>query len=128
MKNCRGVAKSWQKYIDQNNFSWTEIVKIPKILPRGDTYQHLAAKTGHYEMFEKMIEDEVIKNPKDACSKTPFHIACQFGQSTIASMIIQKSTKLNFDLNAKARFGITAFHLACTLWSSKGSENLSSKF
>ena len=36
--NCREVSKSWQKYIDDKNFPWIQIINVPKILKEGYTY------------------------------------------------------------------------------------------
>ena len=45
---------------------------------------------------------------------TIFQQACSNGDLYFAEILIQKSRKLNIDLNAKDKcFGRTAFHLAC---------------
>ena len=44
---------------------------------------------------------------------TPFHSACGGGHLKIAEILMQKSAKLNIDLNAKGHIGLTAFQLAC---------------
>ena len=43
--------------------SWIRILNIPKILQNGDTYLHLAAKTGQSKMFEMIFANETVKNP-----------------------------------------------------------------
>ena len=113
LTNGREVSKSWQEYIDNKNMSWIRILNIPKILQNGDTYLHLAAKTGQLEMFEIIFASETVKNPRCNEGKTPFHLACQFGHFKIAEIIVQKSAEFNLDLNSKDDDGTTAFHWAC---------------
>ena len=44
---------------------------------------------------------------------TAFHFACKDGRSEIVEMILQRSTDLKIDLNAKDLDDYTAFHRAC---------------
>ena len=55
---CREVARSWQKIIDGRNYPWLRIVNIPTILQSGNTYLHLAAKTGQIQAFETVFNKE----------------------------------------------------------------------
>ena len=69
LTNCREVANSWQKFIDERNMSWIRIVDLPRTLlsdrymhghyvhgneyrTHDNTYLHLAAKTGQRVIFE----------------------------------------------------------------------------
>ena len=99
--------------MDDKNMSWVRIINIPRILQNGDSYLHLAAKTGQTEMFEMISAQETVKNPRGNEGKTPFHLACQFGHFKIAKIVMQKSAAFNLDLNSKDDNGMTAFHLAC---------------
>ena len=40
-------------------------------------------------------------------------MACDYGHSKLAEILVQKSAELNFTLDAKDNLGRTAFHLAC---------------
>ena len=63
LSNCREVSKWWSKCIDDENQTWIHIVKIPEILYNGNTYLHLVARTGQWEVYKKIIKKEEIKNP-----------------------------------------------------------------
>ena len=43
---------------------------------------------------------------------TAFHLACYKGHSKIVALLIQKSTELNINLDARDNDGYTPFHLA----------------
>ena len=60
LKNCREVSKSWQKNIEKINLTWLQTIEIPSLLQKGNTYLHLAARTGHYEIFENEVFDNEI--------------------------------------------------------------------
>ena len=113
LSNCREVAKQWQKCIDRKASSWIRIVKIPKIPKNGDTYLHVAAKTGQAEIFNLILENEDIKESNDNGTVTPFQLACERGHFIIIKMYIEKfdPTKMNF--NKKDINGLTGFLLAC---------------
>ena len=64
LKSCREVSKSWQDWIDNRNFSWITIVRIPKILLFGETYLHLAVKNEQSHTFGIILEDEVVDAAK----------------------------------------------------------------
>ena len=119
IKNCKQVSKSWHKNIDNYKLSWTRIVNVPEIMQNGDSYLHLAAQRGQFEMFEKVFNEEEIKDPKNNMGETPFHIACQNDNLKIVELIVQKSVECSVDLNAKDIYGWTPFHMACNEGHSK---------
>ena len=43
----------------------------------------MAAQTGQSELFEAMLSEEKDKNPRSTNGQTPFHTACEFGQTQI---------------------------------------------
>ena len=117
LKNFREVAKSPQKFIDAKNLSWIRICNIPTTLHHGESYLHLAAKSGQLNIIENILENEQFNkevNAKDLrCGWTAFHLACKHGHSKIVNTFVEKSTGLKIDLNAKDEDGWTAFHWAC---------------
>ena len=102
LANCREVAKSWQKSIDNRNLSWRQIIHIPKIWEANvnTTYLHLAAAIGQSEPFEKVLKKEEIKNPKNTSGFTPFYVACWFGHVKIAEILLKEPAD-SIDLDAK---------------------------
>ena len=90
---------------DDMNLSWIQAVNIPKTLQNGDTYLHVAAKHGKYEIFEMILDSEEVKNPKNDVVElnlhnkiggtTPFHLVCQYGHLRIVKMLLQRSHELN---------------------------------
>ena len=67
LTKCREVSKLWKDFIDERNYPWIRIVKIPTIQTgSGNTFLHLSAKTGQIEMFETLFSDlELVKNRKN---------------------------------------------------------------
>ena len=61
LSNCREVAKSWQNCIDRRNLVWIRIVNVPKILQNGDTYLHIAAKTGQVKVYNSILTCDFFK-------------------------------------------------------------------
>ena len=112
LAKSREVKKLWQKFIDERNYPWLRIVKIPRILQGGYTYMHRAAQYGQTDMFEIILNQEDNKNPK-YWFETPFLIACRKGHMNIALMILKKSDELKIEVNTKNNYGFTAFHIAC---------------
>ena len=92
--NCKRVSKSWKNCIDRRNLVWIQVVSIPKILKNGDTYLHIAAKTGQTEMFFSILEDQEMKNPKNADGLTPFHVVCKEGHLKIAERLVRNFSEL----------------------------------
>ena len=72
-------------------------------------------KSKKIEMFlDKYAELKVELNATVGKGKdTIFILACYFGLSKIANILITKSANLKIDLNARNRYGQTAFHYAC---------------
>ena len=114
LAKSRQVEKLWQKFIDERNYPWLRIIKIPTILQDGYTYMHLAAQYGQTDMFEIILNQEDNKNPKSKYGfETPFLIACRKGHMNIALIILEKSDELKIELNTQDNYGSTAFHTAC---------------
>ena len=63
LTKCREVSKLWKDFIDERNYPWIRIVKIPTIQTgSGNTFLHLSAKTGQIEMFETLFSElELVK-------------------------------------------------------------------
>ena len=61
---CREVTTSWQNIIDGRNYPWLRIMNIPTILKKGNSYLHLAARTGQIEVCKEAIIKEEDKNIK----------------------------------------------------------------
>ena len=60
------------------------------ILIDGNTYLHLAAKTGQTEMFETILNTESDKNPRNDYCTTPFHLICSNGNFKFAELLLRK--------------------------------------
>ena len=113
LSNCREVAKQWQKCIDKKASSWIRIVKIPKIPKNGDTYLHVAAKTGQAKFFNLILENEDIIDSNNNENVTPFQLACERGHSNIIKVLIEKFDPIKMNFNKKDNHGQTGFHVAC---------------
>ena len=97
---CREVTKSWQNVIDGRNYPWLRIVNIPTILKKGNTYLHLAAKTGQIKACKEALIEEKDKNIRNECDETSFHLACKNGQIQIVHLLLKK-TDLELEVNVK---------------------------
>ena len=75
------------KFIREDFFA--SMKKIP-ILIDGNTYLHLAAKTGQTEMFETILNTESDKNPRNDYCTTPFHLICSNGNIIFAELLLRK--------------------------------------
>ena len=115
---CRLVGLSIKDLIDDKNYPWKRIVQ-QKILKYGNSLLHVAVERGQSEIFQKMVNEETEKNPKNRWNETPFHFACKLGNFNIAEVTVKNSTKLNIDLNVKDCSGFTGFHLACNYGQTK---------
>ena len=67
--------------------TWVQIVDIPKTLS-GKKYLHLAAETGQSMIFKTMFESEEDKDPRTAGGQTLFHLACFYGHTDIAEILL----------------------------------------
>ena len=100
--------------------------KIP-ILIDGNTYLHLAAKTGQTEMFETILNTESDKNPRNDYCTTPFHLICSNGNIKFAELLLRNlmpptnTTSDIYDLvmiihdnnlNLKSKFSDTGYSLS----------------
>ena len=72
------------------------------------TTLHIAARKGHYQICELILQHVAIKNPKDEFWITPLHKAAENGHNAICQLLI-KHIK---DKNPMSKFGRTPFHLA----------------
>ena len=66
--------------------------------------------------WQECIDDTNVfwnKFVKNKDYNKSFQSSCKNGHSNIAKMLLQKSAKIEIELNAKDRYGLTAFHLAC---------------
>ena len=93
--NSRVVAISWREFVDDREYPLKRFMKVISELNE-------ECRNGH----------------------TPFHLACEKGQTGVAEIIIRSSAKVNIDLNPKDNFGETAFHMACSFGPSKTAELL----
>ena len=110
----RKVGRMWQKFIDQTKFyPWIHIVKIPTILKDGNTYLHVAAKTGQAKFFNLILENEDIIDSNNNENVTPFQLACERGHSNIIKVLIEKFDPIKMNFNKKDNHGQTGFHVAC---------------
>ena len=73
--------------------------RVLKILINQDTYLHTSAKSGQSFVFEKLIIEEEIKNPKNNKGQTLFHIICERGHIRLAEILLQNH--IEFDANEK---------------------------
>ena len=101
IRNCRQAAKLWKNFIDDKKLSWIHMVNIPYILENGETYLHMAAQRGQFEVFKMIIEGEEVINTKNKRGITPIHYACAIGHFKIVNTFIQKLLELNIKLNEK---------------------------
>ena len=95
INNCREVAKSWKKCIDNKNHTLFRINNIPSIPQNGNTFLHIAAKTGLAEVFENILE-EISKNKnidtyRNNYWETTLSIACQYGHSKIIELLLKRA-------------------------------------
>ena len=91
LKKCREVSKSWKKSIERINLTWIQTINIPSILQNGNTYLHVAARTGRYEIFEMIFENDEAENVKNNSFETPFSLACRNGCWKIADFLVETS-------------------------------------
>ena len=114
-----GWKNTAQKYGVQATFEDLEKVKESlKNLARGkgkccSVPVHVAAFNGDNKLVEFIIRTSYDMNTKDGSGRTAWHLACEYGRTETAQLIIQNSKDFGIDLNAKDESGYTAWHLAC---------------
>ena len=115
LAKSREVKQVWQTFIDQRDYSWLRIVNIPYVLPKGNTFCHLAAEHGQIDVFEMLLNEDNNTDPENIFGETPFVFACSKGRMNIVAMLLKKSGRLKIDLNQRTKDndGVTGFHLAC---------------
>ena len=63
---------------------------------------HEAANSGQLDLFRTILENDSIKNPRNASNgMIPFHFACLKGHINIAEFLIRNHNELNIDLNTR---------------------------
>jgi len=72
-----------------------------------------AARNGYVKLMEFILKTSFDMNTKDSWGCTAWHLACIYGKTETAKLIIQNSKIFGIDLNAKNDDGDTAFHWAC---------------
>ena len=73
---------------------------------------HLAAENGNVKIMEFFLSTSYDMNSQDHCHRTVFHLAC--ANEACAQLLIEVSTKLGIDLNARDKYGRISSHHACT--------------
>jgi len=100
LENLQKVKDSLQNLLRENG----ECCKYPV---------REAAKIGAVKLMEFMLRTSFDMNAKDDFGSTALHLACIYGQTETAQLIIKSSKEFGIDLNAKDDFGKTALHEAC---------------
>jgi ankyrin repeat protein len=123
LAKSREVQRCWQKFIDERDYPWLRIVNIPNVLPKGNTFCHLAAKHGQIDVFEMLLNEDNNIDQKNDWDETPFIVACSKGRMNIVAMLLKKSDGLKINLDQRTNYndcatrthqsGVTGFHLAC---------------
>ena len=101
----RKVTRTWQKFIDEENYPWLRIVKIPTILRR-NTYLYLAADYGQIDMCEMISKSEGDEKLFHNNVPYPYLIACHNGHVKIAEMLLMKLHELKIYFCRKANDSI----------------------
>jgi len=113
LSNCRLVNKALLEFINQRNYVWIRIVNIPTVLKNGNSYLHVAAKSGQTQMFEIIANERANKNPKNHWRITPLHLICEFGHLKLAKLLVENYVSWNIDFNSRNDREKTSLYLAC---------------
>ena len=99
LAKSREVTRTWQKFIDKENYPWLRIVKIPRILRDSTyTYLYLAASCGQIDTCEMILKIEGDENLFHNKGPSPFLVACHNGRVRVAEMFLKKLNKLKIIL------------------------------
>ena len=107
--NIHGAKSSIEDLQEIKNF----FVKL--LAKNGKCYKypvHLAAENGNVKIMEFFLSTSYDMNSQDHCHRTVFHLAC--ANEACAQLLIEVSTKLGIDLNARDKYGRISSHHACT--------------
>jgi len=74
---------------------------------------HEAAKIGAVKLMEFILRTSFDMNAKYHFGRTAWHLACYYGQTETAQLLIQSSKDFGIDLNAKDDSEWTAWHWVC---------------
>ena len=120
LSKSRVVARTWKEFIDEGNYPWLRIVKIPTILENKNKqpktnkiyeYLYLAADYGQIDMCEMILQtegDENLFHNSVLGDRVPYPylIACHNGHLKIAEMLLKKLHELKIDLCRKSNNSI----------------------
>ena len=126
----REVARSWQEFIDMQQYPWLRIVNIPTILnlvnpyEMTNSYMHLASKKGQIEMFKVILDSETDNNLETVDCSNSLQLACHYSCVKVVKILLTKFDDLKVDFRTRRTKanGNTAFHSACIGGSSEISE------
>ena len=60
---------------------------------------HIAAITGHFSLYENLVDMVEDKNPLDNQGFKPLHYAAQYGHGNIVKTIVDKSERIKYKNN-----------------------------
>ena len=60
---------------------------------------HIAAITGHFSLYENLVDMVEDKNPLDNQGLKPLHYAAQYGHGNIVKTIVDKSKRIKYKNN-----------------------------
>ncbi|XP_071097342.1 uncharacterized protein [Haliotis cracherodii] len=70
---------------------------------------HYAARSGHTETVQHLLNKGAVTNESDCQSYTPLHLACESGNINTVEVLLSSSA----DVNAVGHKGRTPLHIAC---------------
>ena len=103
LSKSRVVARTWKEFIDEGNYPWLRIVKIPTIINR---YLNLAADYGQIDICEMILQTEGDGKLFHDSVPVPYLIACRNGHLKIAEMLLMNLHELKIDLCRKSNNSI----------------------
>lgn len=109
LTKSRVVARTWQEFIDEGNYPWLRIVKIP-MTPKDRMgiykYLYLAADYGQIDMCEMILKSEGDENLFHYSVPSPYFIACHNGHLKTVEMLLKNLHELKIDLCRKSNNSI----------------------